>query len=615
MSTPLYLPRTLNLPRTLTRPGKAYSEADLLAASRYIVVLAEPGGGKTELLASLARQLDASVITASKFSYSETKEANSPLVIDAYDELAKSGGSGIFKLLGKAETANPTHVIISSRSSEWDKAATSAFRDFLGHKPLVVWLQEFNQAEQQRVFEDHAPGEVFADFQEEVERFDLDVLLPNPQFLKLFVGAYVESDRRFADKRSIFSQAVDHLAREANGTVKNSRQGLSPGQKVDRASEAFAELLLSGAEGIGTSEAFEDRMYPQLASVFGKGVEAESILATRLFKPGDTESQHRPVHKIVAEYCAAGYLVKRIADPADPLTLERCLSIIAPNLTVRDDLRGLVGWMASLGNKRIQVDVIDLDPYAVLANGDPSQLDPSSRKRLVRKLGEVEDNDPYFRRGDFRRRFSIAGFFTEDVVDEIRPLLVSGSDGDLGDLILELLTGSPATAHLSEELRHLVLSPTESEDTRLLANACLLELAEHDHRDDCDVLISEASKISLEVVAGAIETLGSRAFGLQYLAGFLRVCASLYPGHQEQHERTIGPRYFVKRFIRTLDLTAIEWLLDELTQALTCTCGKNHINATVETGSARSSACCWIGTLKWRCLPAIQSGYGSGLQT
>ncbi len=558
MSTPLYLPRTL------TRPGKAYSEAALLAASSYIVVLAEPGGGKTELLGSLARQLNASVTTASKFSYSETKEANSRLVIDAYDELPKSGGSGLCNLLGKAKTANPTHVIISSRSSEWDNAATCAFGDFLGHKPLVVRLQEFNQAEQKLVFEDHAPGEVFADFQAEVERFDLDVLLPNPQFLKLFVGAYVESDRHFADKRSIFSQAVDRLAREANGTVKNSHQALSPGQKVDLASEAFAKLLLSGAEGISTSEAFADRMYPQLASVFGKGVEAGSILATRLFKPGDTESQHRPVHKIVAEYCAAGYLVKRIADPANPLTLAKCLSIIAPNRTVRDDLRGLVGWMASLGNKRIQVDVIDLDPYAVLANGDPSQLDPSSGKRLVRKLGEVEDNDPYFRRGDFRRRFSVAGFFTEDVVDEIRPLLVSGSDGDLGDLILELLTGSPATAHLSEELRHLVLSPTESENTRLLANACLLELAEHDHRADCDVLISEASIISLEVVAGAIETLGSRAFDQQYLADFLRACASLYPDHQERYVRIIGSRYFVKRFIHTLDLTATEWLLDEL---------------------------------------------------
>lgn len=34
------------LQRTLTRDEETYYEAALLAASRYVVVLAEPGGGK-----------------------------------------------------------------------------------------------------------------------------------------------------------------------------------------------------------------------------------------------------------------------------------------------------------------------------------------------------------------------------------------------------------------------------------------------------------------------------------------------------------------------------------------------------------------------------------------
>ena len=84
---------------------------------------------------------------------------------------------------------------------------------------------------------------------------------------------------------------------------------------------------------------------------FGSDTTADGILATRLFKPDDSVGQHRPVHKIVAEYCAAEYLTKRIADPADPLTLPKCLPIIAPNSTVRDELRGLLGWMAALGNR------------------------------------------------------------------------------------------------------------------------------------------------------------------------------------------------------------------------------------------------------------------------
>ena len=187
------------LQRTLTSHENSYSESGLLAASRYIVVLGEPGGGKTELMSSLADQLGSVVVTANVFGQVGAKAENSPLVIDAFDELAKVDETGIHKLLGNAHKAHPTHVVVSSRSSEWDNAATSSFEDFLGHAPLVVRLREFDEAEQRSIFKHHTPGEDFAAFQTEVTRFDLEALLPNPQFLKLFADAYVESGRHFTN--------------------------------------------------------------------------------------------------------------------------------------------------------------------------------------------------------------------------------------------------------------------------------------------------------------------------------------------------------------------------------------------------------------------------------
>lgn len=578
---------TLYLPRRLSSHDKSYTEAELLSASNYVVVLAEPGGGKTELMGSLAQQLGTTVVTANKFRYGGARNNNIPLVIDAFDELAKVDASGIYELLGKAESANPTRVYLSSRSSEWDNAATNAFEDFLGHPPLVVWLCEFDGAEQRAIFEYHAQGEDFAAFQTEVARFDLETLLPNPQFLKLFADAYIESERHFTDKRSIFVQAVERLAKEANTNVARTNPTLSTTKKIALSSEVFAKLLLSGAEGVGTSEATEDRMYPLLASLFSVDTTTEGFLATRLFKPGDNPGQHRPVHKIVAEYCAANYLTKRIADQADSLTLHKCLPIIAPNSTVRDELRGLLGWMAALGNKSIAESAIELDPYAVLANGDPSQLDHSSKHFLVKRLKEIEASDPYFRRGDFWRKFSIAGFFTQDVVKEIKPLLVAGSDGHLRDLILELLAGSPAIEHLTNELRQLILTPEESKNTRLLASKNLLEVSAHDHLADLAVLISEASHTSLHVAAEAIETLGTENFGWNYLANFFRVCSNLYPVHQEHYERTIGERYFVKHLIFKLDLPTIEWLLDDLTKDLACKCGKQSYECNCRNGISK----------------------------
>ncbi|WP_205904802.1 hypothetical protein, partial [Pseudomonas viridiflava] len=116
---------------------------------------------------------------------------------------------------------------------------------------LLVRLVEFEEEEQREIFHHHVPGENFVTFQAEVTRFDLEALLPNPQFLKMFADAYIESGRHFTDKRSIFSQAVERLAKEANATVAKNGHTLSIAQEVNLSSEVFAKLLLSGADGIG----------------------------------------------------------------------------------------------------------------------------------------------------------------------------------------------------------------------------------------------------------------------------------------------------------------------------------------------------------------------------
>uniref|UniRef100_UPI003CFCDB4E NACHT domain-containing protein n=1 Tax=Serratia surfactantfaciens TaxID=2741499 RepID=UPI003CFCDB4E len=302
-----------------THNDRTYTETELLAESTHIVVLAEPGGGKTELMKSIAQKLNTSVLNASVFAYVGTDKENSSLIIDAVDEVARIDQSGIHKLLALARTSKPNRVIMSSRSSEWGLAFTSIFEKFLGVSPMIVRLREFDLDEQHSIFKHHAPAEDFFAFQTEVTRFSLDMLLPNPQFLKMFTDAYLESDRRFADKRSIFALAVERLAKEVNPGIPKASVSLSVAQKIAFSAEVYAKLLLSGAEGISTIDTTANRMYPMLPALFNGSTACYDILSTQLFKPGDNEDQHRPVHKIVAEYCAADYLIKRIADPADDL--------------------------------------------------------------------------------------------------------------------------------------------------------------------------------------------------------------------------------------------------------------------------------------------------------
>lgn len=575
------------LERNFTHSDRTYTETELLAASTHIVVLAEPGGGKTELMKSLAQKLNTSVLNASVFAYVGADKENSPLVIDAVDEVARIDQSGIHKLLALARTSKPTRVIMSSRSSEWGLASTGIFEKFLGFSPMIVRLREFDQNEQHAIFKHHAPEEDFFAFQTEVTRFSLDMLLPNPQFLKMFTDAYLESDRRFADKRSIFALAVERLAKEVNPDIPKASISLSVAQKISFSAEVYAKLLLSGAEGVSTIDVTASRMYPMLPALFSGSTACYDMLSTQLFKPGDKEDQHHPIHKIVAEYCAADYLIKRIADPEDVLTLTKCLPVIAPNGTTRDELRGLLGWMAALGNKSVQESIIELDAYAVLANGDPSQLERSSKRQLLHRLKEIEAADPYFRRSDFWRRFSAAGFFTQEVVEEIKPLLAMGDEGHLRDLILELLADSPVNNRLIPELSLIILNSNESKHIRTLASRCLLNVKEYDFIGALAVLIFEASNISLNIAANIIEVTGPEKFDHKYLSGFLRVCANLYPSHKEQLERVVGSRYFIKKLISCFSQHTLESLLDELTHNLYCLCGKKSYECDCRNGISK----------------------------
>ncbi len=152
------------LNRTLFSSDKTYSESALLAASRFIVVLAEPGAGKTRLMESLAQQLGASLVTANRFAHTGARTDGSPLLIDAYDELAKVDTSGIYKMLTAAHAANPTNLVISSRSSEWDNAASNALSEFFDEPPLIARLSEFTEDEQRRISRISQPKRILPRF-------------------------------------------------------------------------------------------------------------------------------------------------------------------------------------------------------------------------------------------------------------------------------------------------------------------------------------------------------------------------------------------------------------------------------------------------------------------
>jgi hypothetical protein len=579
----------LYINRRLKIDEEHFSEREVLERGPVLVVLAEPGAGKTELLKEFGRIWGVAPVRASIFRHRAQLPRRAPLIIDALDEAAKIDQSAVDQVVVKAQEMSNGNVIFASRSYAWGEARTRWVRECFGVDPIIVRIEHFTSDEQRLLFEAHLPGEDFAAFSAEVDRFGLSPLLGNPQFLRLFADAYLQSSRRFTSKRQIFRDAVERLAIEA-GTPVTGRRRPARSEIIAVGSEVMAKLLLAGGSGVSTKEQLADADYPYMPALASSNIEgALQALDTKLFNLASDPDHHEPVHRIVAEYCAAQYLVGRATDRKSPFSLRRIFAIIAPNGTVRDELRGLLGWMASVGPARVQWGAIELDPYAVLANGDPSQLTTASKKLLIQRLARVAEANPGFRRSDHRRSFSVGGFFTEELAGDVGQLLRSTPiTSPLIDLLLELLANSGGPQELASDVRAILLNRTAGQHTRLWASRALIKLTGGASPQDLQALVEEATGVSLRVATDLILSAGANTFTDNAIEALLRALISVYPPRGRMRDETshMAP-YYLKEVLRQLTPVKIALHLDRLTAGLTCTCQRREYDCRCRNGASK----------------------------
>lgn len=641
----------------------------LTAEHKLIIVLAEPGAGKTCLLDDLANQAGVQKHTAKAFAYSKHVNETDTLIIDGFDEWANNQNHDIYELLAKIQDCQPEKIILSSRSGEWLAQHTQACQEILGrdkttYKKIIeqhtnnfkkiltlhsanylsedcieilkkyisdseeilkkntskeildkhinictktlnqhddifshmitykkileqhvdicrkmqipeiqiFYLSAFVETEQAQIFQHLHAEHDFKQFLQATKRIELSPLLGNPLFFKLFANAYAEQNGQFTTKRAAFESAMNYLAKEENLNYSNT---LPYKEKLALIENLFAKLLLSGSEGVALSDKAETKLFPRIETIVDNP-DIRQILHTRFFQTADETERHRPIHRIVVEYCAAKNLLERINQKINPLRLSQCLSVIAPNGVVREDLRGLVGWLAALSESReIQEQLIELDPYAVIANGEPSLLLPTSKRKLLSKLQQLNDENSYFRGSDRWRSLSISGFFNEEIVEEVKQLLLK-SEGDLQGLLLELLVDTPILSALAQPLQDIVRYTDDKRKdwyVRTLAGELLCEILDYPHKDEWRFLLKAGDTRSLKIAAN-IMTNFPNIFQPTDFEELLRECAKLYPADKYGFHLVIGERYFIHEFIESLTLPTVEFLLNKLSADLSCTCSK-----------------------------------------
>lgn len=583
------------IPRTLRTQDEVISQEALLTLNAsFIIILAEPGAGKTDLLSDLAHQLNTKRYRANIFKNRVVQSTKDVLIIDGFDEVSKlEGENAIDAVLTKISVATPKLVVLSSRASEWNdsrnRGLISEYLDIPENQIVTLYLQPLTYQDQHVFFDHHKKIESdFATFYNQCTKFRLQALLENPLFLKLFLMAYDNNAQVFDSKSAIFQLAINNLAKEHN-TDLPAEQRSTTEQLITLAEGIFTKLLLAGLSGICLSEQDQTTDFPYLFELdnLTPKEQLRQIIDTGLFKPSDT-SCYEPVHRIIAEYCAANYLVKKIQSPSDLLSINRCLSVIAPNRVVRTELRGLLGWMAALGNEKTQQAIITLDVYSVLANGDASQLTTKSKYYILIALEKLQEENPYFRASDGYRSVNIKNLITPDMVPKIQELLLANNSGfHLRSLLLEIMDSPEIASLFTEQLITLLMDVSQYKGIRdrIIINLFLLKES-WNYQEVFNQLVQRKQEDDLEYAADIVKQLGVSVVGKEVTLSLLIELANLFPA-KYRHERVIGKRLFIKLLIQSFSLEDTEYFLDSLTPMLRCSCDKDTYDCTCKNGISK----------------------------
>jgi energy-coupling factor transporter ATP-binding protein EcfA2 len=190
-------------------------EHDLLGRRECLVVLGEPGMGKTRLLKSLAKTAGIASCTARQLinrADTRTLLGDAPLIfIDAVDEVAtRQEGDAVDLVLQKLGALGYPRFVLSCRVADWWAATSvSAICEQYPAEPLQLHLEPLGREDQLANLSEHVGELRAAELIEHFETHGLDYL-GNPQTLNLI--SRLPLDRPLPTSRcALFALSVEKL--------------------------------------------------------------------------------------------------------------------------------------------------------------------------------------------------------------------------------------------------------------------------------------------------------------------------------------------------------------------------------------------------------------------
>ncbi len=455
------------------RPFSSYDDA------ANIVLLGDPGAGKTHTFRECAARTGGRYITARAFLVTPEAKFDGALFIDGLDEkrAGRSDRDTVDALVEKLFATAPDKVRISCRVADWlgQSDLTSLHPYFeRNEEPVVLQLDRLSADEQRVVLEAEglSRGEADAFLRHATERA-LGDFLENPQNLIMLLRA-VQTGTWPATRKELFGLSTQIMLKEFDRERARSGSGVYSVDELRPAAGAVcAARLISDIAAVSLADHEESRETPSYRSL--GMLPPEKVIAAlgrRVFVAGPAPESVDYAHRTTAEYLGAAWLADVVRSG---MSFGRLQALMGVDGHPASELRGIHAWLA-VHLPEYADRLIDTDPYGVLTYGDAASLPRSSCAHLVRALGRLSQTDPWFRSGNWQSP-AIGALSRADMVDEFRAVLRSkDSGGGVRSIVVEAAAlGAPIPA-LKDDLVDVVQRTQSPYAERIYALAALLRI-------------------------------------------------------------------------------------------------------------------------------------------
>ena len=383
-------------------------QEDVTTIAAPIVILGDPGMGKTVLARTLGNQPGMNYCRAGRFERADRPQAfvarGERIVVDGLDEIASSApGGAVDAVLRQLSKAGNPPFILSCREADWKGAIDRArIEDDYGDTPLLLHLQPFSREDALRFLSDEFPVVDAADILHHLAGRGLDSFYQNPLTLRL-LGEVVERTGLLPERRAeLLERACGVMLREENPRhLDDPHVHRSDDELLLAAGAMCATQVLCARSGVFAGpyrNTPDDCVHVADVSPLPFAEFADGALRTRLFQ-AEGEHQFTPIHRVLAEYLGAKWLARCFEAGRSE---RRIFSLFRTGDGVPTSLRGLHAWMAHF-NERLAVRCIAADPYAVLRYGDAETISLVQARALLAALTTLSETDPYFSSEDWGR--------------------------------------------------------------------------------------------------------------------------------------------------------------------------------------------------------------------